>query len=119
MSAWSIGAVAVIRLVMLFAPLWGLLKRDMKEFAFTGQYRTEADELVGAVNARMVLYSWPLLSAAALLTRAHELKRSLDPIGALLLLGVVLILLTLFFFIKPRKLRSTFSSTVIAVLALA
>ena len=92
-AAYSLFAAIIIRLVLIVAPFIGLNRRDIRAFALRGAELEEALELMGVLDTRLVLYSWPLFAIVTLATRIGELSKTIAWQGLPVVVLVVLILL--------------------------
>jgi hypothetical protein len=98
-------ATALLRAFFAFAPAIGLLNREPKEFALRGDHYDEAVELMGALNSRGLILSWPPFVVVGLIARVAETQKTLIPVCVLVLLTIAASICILGIKIKSVYLR--------------
>jgi hypothetical protein len=82
---------AIVRLAFAVAPAIGLLNKEPRGFALRGPELEEAVELMGAVNSRLLLLSWPPLFVVAVVARAADIcSNRVAPLYVLVMFAIAI-----------------------------
>jgi TRAP-type uncharacterized transport system fused permease subunit len=113
MSWMNIIFTAVIRAFFVFAPVIGIFTKDQDDFALRGNELDEAKELARTLNSRSLILSWSPLVVVALLSRASELNKQINPLSMILILMIAAVLCIIGVKIKSWYLRPAWVARVI------
>jgi hypothetical protein len=99
---------AIIRLAFAVAPAIGLLNKEPHGFALRGPELEEAIELMGAVNSRLLLLSWPPLFLVAVVARSADVcSNRVAPLYVLLMVGIAIALCAGIILVRSNAFRGT------------
>jgi hypothetical protein len=116
-AGYSLVAAIVIRFVMSMIPSVGILQRDARHVALRGDELQEALELMGIVNSRLILMSWPLFAVVTMATRAGELGKKFTAVSVPVIVATVIAMCLITFLLPTRLLRGYFPPFAVTVIS--